>query len=119
MTVEQVVRASFAAFASRDRKAMEALLADDYHFTSPLDNRLDRDGFFKYCWAGGEDINGFDILHVVVDGERAFVTYEAQFGKKRLRNTEIQTVRADKVVDTEVYFGWDVPHPAKDGTHRE
>jgi len=117
--VEQVIRACFAAFASRDRSAMESLLAEDFHFTSPLDNRLDRDGFFKYCWAGGEGIERFDILHLVVDGERGFVTYEARMGQKVLRNTEIQTVRGGKVVDTEVYFGWEVPHPAKRGQHKD
>ena len=115
---EQVVRACFDAFTARDRKAMEALLADDFHFTSPLDNRLDRDGFFKYCWAGGEEIQGFDIKHLLVEGERVFVTYEARFGKKVLRNVEIQTVRGGKVVETEVYFGWEVPHPVKEGAHK-
>ena len=116
--VEQVVRACFAAFAARDRKAMEALLADDFHFTSPLDNRLDREGFFKHCWTGGKDIEGFDIEHLVVQGERAFVTYEVRIANKRTRNTEVQTVRAGKVVDTQVYFGWDVPHPVKEGKHK-
>jgi hypothetical protein len=28
---------------TKDRAALEALLADEFHFTSPLDNRLDRD----------------------------------------------------------------------------
>ena len=26
----------------RDRQAIEALISEDFHFTSPLDNRIDR-----------------------------------------------------------------------------
>jgi hypothetical protein len=35
-----VARASYLAYVSKDRAAIEALIADDFHFTSPLDNRL-------------------------------------------------------------------------------
>jgi ketosteroid isomerase-like protein len=91
--VGQVVRACFAAFAGRDRPAMQRLLADDFHFTSPMDNRLDRAGFFEYCWKGGESIEGFEIHDLVVDGDRAFVLYEARLAGKRTRNVEIQRAR--------------------------
>ncbi len=29
-------------FAAKDRAAIEALIADYFHFTGPLDNRIDR-----------------------------------------------------------------------------
>jgi hypothetical protein len=37
-----VVRACLQAYVQKDRAALEALLDEDYHFTSPLDNSLDR-----------------------------------------------------------------------------
>ena len=114
-----IARRSYQAYVDKDRVAIESVIADDFHFTSPLDNRLDREGFFKHCWTGGKDIEGFDILHLLVEGERAFVTYDARMGKKRLRNTEIQTVRGGKVVDTQVFFGWEIPHPVKEGKHKD
>jgi ketosteroid isomerase-like protein len=40
-----VVRACLEAYAAKDRKAIEALVAEDYHFTSPWDNALDRDAY--------------------------------------------------------------------------
>jgi len=35
-----VVRAAYEAYVTKDRAAIERLIADDFHFTSPLDNRL-------------------------------------------------------------------------------
>jgi ketosteroid isomerase-like protein len=34
----QIVRAVYDAYVRKDRKAIESLIADDFHFTSPLDN---------------------------------------------------------------------------------
>lgn len=118
-TVEKLVRGVFAAYVAKDRRAIETLLADDFHFTSPLDNRIDREGYFRYCWPGSARFEGADIERLVVDGDHAFVTYEVQVGKKRFRNTELHTVRGDKIAEVEVFFGWDVPHPVKPGTHKE
>jgi ketosteroid isomerase-like protein len=47
---EAIVRAVFAAYAAKDRAAIERLIAPDFHFTSPLDNRIDRATYFKRCW---------------------------------------------------------------------
>ena len=38
-----IAQAAYRAYVTKDRAALEALLADDFHFTSPLDNRLDRE----------------------------------------------------------------------------
>ena len=37
-----IARKSYRAYVDKDRAAIESLIADDFHFTSPLDNRLDR-----------------------------------------------------------------------------
>jgi ketosteroid isomerase-like protein len=117
--IEALVRGSFSAFATKDRVAMEALLADDFHFTSPLDNRIDRKTYFEVCWPGSERMDGFDIERLTVDGDHAFVTYEGRMGKETFRNTEVHTVRGDKIAEVEVYFGWNMPHRAKPGTHKD
>ena len=117
--IEKLVRACFTAYATQDREAIEELLADDFHFTSPLDNRIDRATYFEVCWPGSKRAEGFDIVRLTVDGDHAFVTYEGQMGKKRFRNTEVHTVRGGKIAEVEVYFGWDVPHPVKPGKHKD
>jgi len=116
--VEKLVRANFAAWAAKDRAALEALLAEDFHFSSPLDNRIDRETYFRICWPHADSIEGFDILRLAVDGDHAFVTYEVRLEGKRTRSTEVQTIRDDRIVEVEVYFGWDVPHPVKNGQHK-
>jgi hypothetical protein len=107
------------AYVAKDRQAIEALLADDFHFTSPYDNRIDRKTYLELCWPASKEFKSYDIQRLTVDGDHAFLNYEAQMGGKRMRNMEVHTVRGDRLVDVEVYFGWDVPHPAKEGAHKQ
>src|SRR3954471_24353961 len=100
--IQSVVRGVYKAYETKERAAIEALLADDFHFTSPLDNRLDRDAYFQICWPNSQSVQRFDIVNLAVDGDKAFVTYEARWihkGSRAFRNTEVFTVRDGKVVE--------------------
>jgi ketosteroid isomerase-like protein len=111
-----IARASYEAYVAKDRATIEALIAPDFHFTSPLDNRLDRATYFERCWPNSRTIEDFQFVHLLPDGERVFVTYEGQTsGGRRFRNTEILTVRDGKIIEAEVYFGWSLPHKAPPG----
>jgi ketosteroid isomerase-like protein len=111
-----VARRSYRAYVDKDRAAIERLIAEDFHFTSPLDNRIDRKTYFERCWPNSQSIAGFEFVSVVADGERVFVTYIGRAeGRRSFRNTEVLTVRDGKIVDAEVYFGWSLPHPAPAG----
>src|ERR1700752_125117 len=117
--IEELVRSCYAAYVNKDRAAIESLLSDDFHFTSPLDNRLDRAAYFKVRWPNSDQLEGFEIESVLVAGDRASATYNARSkGNKRFRNTEVFTVRDGKIAEVEVYFGWSLPHPAPPGKHR-
>jgi ketosteroid isomerase-like protein len=111
-----VARGSYEAYVTKDRAALEALLAEDFHFTSPLDNRLDRATYFARCWPNSETIEGFDFIHLISNGDKVFVTYQGRGAKgHRFRNTEIVTVRGNQITEVEVYFGWTIPHKAASG----
>jgi ketosteroid isomerase-like protein len=111
--VVAIARAGYRAYVDKDRAAIEALIADDFRFTSPLDNHIDRATYFARCWPNSATIAKFDFIRLVADGERVFITYECQVESgKRFRNTEVLTIRAGKIVEAEVYFGWTVPHAA-------
>lgn len=111
-----VARRCYQAYADSDQTAIEPLIADDFHFTSPLDNRIDRATYFERCWPNHETILGFEFIHLMSEGDRVFVTYEAlSKGGKRFRNSEVLTVRDGQLVEAEVYFGWNVPHEAPAG----
>ena len=40
---KSIARKSYQAYVDKDRAAIEAILSDDFHFTSPLDNRIKRE----------------------------------------------------------------------------
>jgi ketosteroid isomerase-like protein len=112
----EIARAAYDAYVKKDRHAIEVLLADDFHFTSPLDNRLDRETYFRRCWPSSEVIESFEFINLVTDADRVFVTYEGRNSNgHRFRNTEILTIRGRHIVEVEVYFGWSVPHKAPQG----
>ena len=116
-TKAAIAQAAYKAYETKDRAALESIIADDFHFTSPLDNRLDRATYFARCWPNSAHTAAFDIVHAVREGERAFIVYEAQTDSgKRFRNAEVHTVRGGKLVDVEVYFGWNLPHKAAPGS---
>ena len=98
-----IARAAYEAYVAKDRAAIERWIAPDFHFTSPLDNRIDRATYFARCWPNSETINDFDFINLVADGDKVFVTYEGRHADGRVfRNTEIVTVHQNQIVDVEV-----------------
>src|SRR6187455_2115136 len=92
-----IARAVYQAYVDKDRASIERLIAHDFHFSSPLDNRLDRATYFTRCWPNSDKMDSFAFVHVVPEGDRVFVTYEARTTDgHRFRNTEILTVRGQQ-----------------------
>jgi ketosteroid isomerase-like protein len=111
-----IARATYEAYATGNRVAIEALVAADFTFTSPLDNGLDRKTYFERCWPNSRWISGFEFVRLVPFEGQVLVTYEARSLRgTRFRNTEILTIRDGQVTAAEVYFGWSVPHEAPTG----
>ncbi|UZE48363.1 nuclear transport factor 2 family protein [Rhodopseudomonas sp. P2A-2r] len=103
-----IVRALFAAYRASDRASVEQTFTDDFRFTSPFDDRLDKAAYFERCWPASIDgwMKEQDIEHIVVDGDAAFVTYQcvAKDGRS-FRNTEFFTFDGDRIRSINVYFG--------------
>jgi ketosteroid isomerase-like protein len=116
MSNKDVAKQSYLAYANSDRSANESVIADDFHFTSPLDNRIDRAAYFERCWPNHEGIASFRFVRMIEAGDEVIVTYEGTgVSGNVFRNTEVLTIREGKIVDVEVYFGWNVPHDAPVG----
>lgn len=112
----ELVKAAYRAYVAKDRATIEVIMAPDLVFTSMYDNGIDRETYFNRCWPFSAQVQSFDFIFAVQDGERVFLTYESTHtGSKKFRNTEIFTVKNNQVTAVEVYFGWDVPHKAKPG----
>ena len=111
-----IVRGAYDAYVTKDRAAIERVLAPDFHFTSPVDNRIDRETYFARCWPNSAQIADFKFINLVVDRDRMFVTYEGHRANRQVfRNTEIVTLREKQIIEVEVYFGWSIPHEAQPG----
>ena len=106
----QSVRDLYRAFAAGDRGSVEAILADDFTFSSPYDVGLDLEGYFERCWAPGAGRGQeLDFVRVLEVGDEVIATYELiRADGARARNTEIFTFDGDRIAEVEVYFGWNV-----------
>lgn len=101
-----IVRAYFDAYESEDRAAAETLLAEDFTFTSPNDDAIDRATYFERCWPNSDAAREQLIEKIVVDGDKAFVTYLcSSAGGKSFRNTEFMTFVDGRIASVNVYFG--------------
>lgn len=101
------------AYLANDRKAVENYLTDDFRFTSPYDDAIDKATYFERCWRGSDWIERHELENIVVEGSDAFVTYRcfATDGKS-FRNTEFFRFEGDKIRSIDVYFGASYQHGA-------
>ena len=102
----EMIRAIFAAYMSNDRRVVEDALTDDFRFTSPYDDEIDKATYFERCWRNSDWIERHELEKIFVDGNEAFVTYRCVAkGGKNFRNTEFFTFDGDRVSRIDVYFG--------------
>jgi ketosteroid isomerase-like protein len=102
----KITRALFAAYMANDRKAVENMLTEDFRFTSPYDDQIDKKTYFERCWRDTGWIERHELEKIFVDGDEAFVTYMCLArGGKRFRNTEFIAFTGDKINRIDVYFG--------------
>jgi ketosteroid isomerase-like protein len=103
---EKIIRGIFAAYLSNDRKAVENAFADDFRFTSPYDDRIDKATYFERCWRHTDWIERHELEKILVQGDEALVTYNCVAkGGRSFRNTEVFVFAATKVRSIDVYFG--------------
>lgn len=107
MPSTDVVRASFQAHRAQDRDTAEQLLADDFVFTSPQDDRIGKAEFLEQCFPTADRFSYQEILQLVSAGEDGvFIMYEYELTTGgRYRNTEFSTVRDGQLTETQVFFG--------------
>jgi ketosteroid isomerase-like protein len=102
----EIIRAIFAAYISNNRKAVEDSFTDDFRFTSPYDDEIDKATYFKRCWRVSDWIERHELEKIFVEGDEAFVTYKcvARDGRN-FRNTEFFRFEGERIKRIDVYFG--------------
>ncbi len=101
-----MIQSLFAAYRSKQRKVVEDLLADDFTFTSPYDDAIDKATYFERCWPNSNLIKMHVIERIREEGDEAFVLYKCTTNDgKEFRNVEIFRFDGDRVAAINVYFG--------------
>jgi ketosteroid isomerase-like protein len=101
------VRQSLDAFQRQDLEAASRLLADDFRFTSPQDDHIDKATYLERCFPTADRFAASEVLAIVPVGDDAvLLLYEYQLKTgERYRNTEYTTLRDGQLVETQVFFG--------------
>ncbi len=102
-----IVRAGFDAYLRQDRAASEALLAEEFRFTSPQDDHIDRAAFYERCFPTADRLRSQELVKVEAAGDGdVFVLYEYELKTgERHRNVEVQRVADGQIVEAQVFFG--------------
>src|ERR1700730_11874484 len=106
MGKSELICALFAAYRAGHRASVENSFTEDFRFTSPYDDAIDKATYFERCWRVPDWIERQRLEKIVVEGDEAFVTYEVvSKDGKRFRNTEFFRFDGDKIGSIDVYFG--------------
>ncbi len=105
---EEIVRKWYAAWENNDLATFNALLADDFTFTSAAgDDHISKSRFKTQCWDIQVNfIQHFDLERVVTGTDDAFVKYLCHTKNgKSFRNVEYLRISNGKLESIECYFG--------------
>ena len=105
---EEIIRKWYKAWVEKDEGQFEALMTDNFTFTSAAgDDHISRATFKTQCWdTQAKLIERSDLERVFTSGNEAFVKYLCHTTTgKSFRNVEYLRVRDEKVEALECYFG--------------
>ena len=108
LATEEIIRKWYKAWVEKDEGQFEALMTDNFTFTSAAgDDHIGRDTFKTRCWdTQAHLIQKSDLERVITSGNEAFVKYLCHTTNgKSFRNVEYLRLRGGKVEALECYFG--------------
>jgi ketosteroid isomerase-like protein len=107
----EIVRRLFDAYRTKERELAEQMLTDDFTFTSPYDDQIDKATYFERCWPESVRFVERHLIEqvlekVVADGDDVFVLYRCRTKDgKEFRNTELHSFAGNRISRIDVYFG--------------
>jgi len=113
---EKMVRGYYAAYEKKDWASLEKILADDFTFSSPVDEHISLKTYKEKCWPNAYKLKKFEVVKLIVKGDDAFVTYNGWTTDGKLfRNTEYFKLKDGKIKSNECFFGPGVNYPNNTG----
>ena len=105
---EEIVRKWYAAWENKDLDTFNALLADNFTFSSAAgDDHISKSTFKSRCWDTQVDFIGhFDLEQISANADDAFVKYLCHTKNgKAFRNVEYLRISGGRLESIECYFG--------------
>ena len=103
---ENTIRALFAAYIEGRKDLVRPMLTEDFTFSSPRDDHIDRDAYFEHCWPDKPPFRTVEIEYLTFAGNEAAVRYRAvKHDGSAFRNIESFRFEDDKIASVDVYFG--------------
>jgi hypothetical protein len=111
---QEAVRKYYAAWETKAWHPIDIMLADDFTFSSPLDDHISKSDFKAGCWDTQiAYIDRFDLKQVIGTDNKAFVMYVCHTTNgKTFHNVEYFQLQDDKVKAVECYFGGKASFPS-------
>jgi hypothetical protein len=114
MTMDLIEKAKsyYRAYERHDPDAVARDLAEGFTFTSPFDDHIGREDYFRRCWPSEPLHQKFDFVSVAQDGDRVLVVYQATMRRPNavhpemtFRIAEMHTFENGRLKSVEVFFG--------------
>ena len=101
-----LIQKCFASYENKTREVIEEILSEDFTFSSPYDDFINREEYFKKCWPQSAKMKTITVEKIFAEGNEAFARYECVMNDgKSFRNTEFFTAEKGKIKSVDVYFG--------------
>lgn len=109
MDKRDTVRKLFANYLANRKDLTDPLLTDDFAFSSPRDDHIDKAIYFERCWPQPPVFSHIVVERLFVSGDEVVVGYKGEkVAGGAFRNLELMIFRGDRIASIEVYFGRDV-----------
>jgi ketosteroid isomerase-like protein len=104
--IAELVLKCFTAYETKNREMIEKVLSEDFVFSSPYDDFINRKEYFEKCWPHSSEMKSITIEKIFAEGDEAFTRYECVMNDgKSFRNTEFFKAENGKIKSVDVYFG--------------
>jgi ketosteroid isomerase-like protein len=108
MDREATVRGLFAAYLANRKDEVSDMLTDDFTFSSPRDDHIDKAAYFERCWPQPPAFRAIHIERISLEDNEALVRHRAEKQDGgAFRNVEVIRFHGDRIASVEVYFGRD------------
>jgi ketosteroid isomerase-like protein len=107
-----LAKSYYRAYETGDRSVVEKAMAPGFTFTSPFDDHIEREDYFRRCWPSQPIHSKFHFVSVARDGDSVVIVYRVEMRTgtavhpdATFRNAERMTFENGKLKSVEVFFG--------------